>query len=68
MLFDPEPKRNKKDFYDREAELRALLEAMERERLVVIQGIRRLGKILPAQRGARGGPTASPPGWKRWGE
>jgi AAA+ ATPase superfamily predicted ATPase len=44
MLFDPEPKRSKKDFYDREEELRELLEAMRREKLVVIQGIRRLGK------------------------
>ncbi len=44
MLFDPEPKRKKKDFYNRETELRELLESVENERFVVIQGIRRLGK------------------------
>ena len=44
MLFDPEPKKKKRDFYNREAELRELLESIEKEKLVVIQGIRRLGK------------------------
>ena len=44
MLFDPEPKKEKKDFYDRETELRELLQSVEREKFVVIQGIRRLGK------------------------
>jgi AAA+ ATPase superfamily predicted ATPase len=44
MLFDPEPKKKKKDFYNREAELRELLESIEKEKFVVIQGIRRLGK------------------------
>lgn len=44
MLFDPEPKTKKKDFYDRETELRELLRSIEREKFVVIQGIRRLGK------------------------
>jgi AAA+ ATPase superfamily predicted ATPase len=44
MLFDPEPKKRIEDFYDREGELHQLLRSMERERLVVIQGIRRLGK------------------------
>ena len=44
MLFDPEPKKVKRDFYDREAELRELLGSIERGKLVVVQGIRRLGK------------------------
>jgi hypothetical protein len=44
MLFDPEPKKRKKDFYNREDELRELLKSIENEKLVVIQGIRRLGK------------------------
>lgn len=44
MLFDPEPKKRKEDFYDREAEMRELLRSLEGEKLVVIQGIRRLGK------------------------
>ncbi|MDI6820305.1 MAG: ATP-binding protein [Candidatus Hodarchaeaceae archaeon] len=44
MLFDPEPKKDKKDFYNREAELQELLESIKREKFVVIQGIRRLGK------------------------
>ncbi|KUO40725.1 MAG: hypothetical protein APZ16_01010 [Candidatus Hadarchaeum yellowstonense] len=44
MLFDPEPKKKKRDFYNREAELHELLESIEKEKLVVIQGIRRLGK------------------------
>lgn len=44
MLFDPEPKKRKRDFYDREAELRELLKSIEEEKFVIIQGIRRLGK------------------------
>lgn len=44
MLFNPEPKKEKKDLYNREAELRELLDSIEKEKLVVIQGIRRLGK------------------------
>ena len=44
MLFDPEPKKRKKDFDNREPELRELLKSIEKEKLVVIQGIRRLGK------------------------
>jgi hypothetical protein len=44
MLFDPEPKKKKRDFYNREAELRELLDSIEKEKFVVIQGIRRLGK------------------------
>jgi len=44
MLFDPEPKKKKRDFYNRETELRDLLESIEKEKFVVIQGIRRLGK------------------------
>lgn len=44
MLFDPEPKKKKRDFYDREPELRELLKSIEKEKFVVIQGIRRLGK------------------------
>ena len=44
MLFDPEPKKKKRDFYDREAELHELLKSIEKEKFVVIQGIRRLGK------------------------
>jgi len=44
MLFDPKPKKKKRDFYNRETELRELLESIEREKFIVIQGIRRLGK------------------------
>ncbi len=44
MLFDPEPKKKKRDFYNRETELRDLLESIEKEKFVMIQGIRRLGK------------------------
>lgn len=44
MLFNPEPKKKKRDFYNREAELRELLHSIEKEKLVVIQGIQRLGK------------------------
>jgi hypothetical protein len=43
-LFDPEPKKKKGDFYNRKAELRELLDSIEKEKFVVIQGIRRLGK------------------------
>ena len=44
MLFDPEPKKRIEDFYNREAELQELLRSFKKEKLVVIQGIRRLGK------------------------
>jgi len=44
MLFDPEPKKKKRDFYNRETELLELLKSIEKEKFVVIQGIRRLGK------------------------
>ena len=44
MLFDPEPKKKRRDFYNREAELRELLASVEKEKLVVVQGIRRVGK------------------------
>jgi len=45
MLFDPAPKENKSDFYDREKELNEIIEALKfGERLIVIYGIRRIGK------------------------
>jgi AAA+ ATPase superfamily predicted ATPase len=44
MLFDPEPKKKKGDLYNRKVELHELLDSIEKEKLVVIQGIRRLGK------------------------
>lgn len=45
MLFDPAPKDKKDDLYDRERELEALSGALGRgERLVLVLGIRRLGK------------------------
>lgn len=45
MLFDPAPKTRKEDLYDREAELEALFKSFRRgERLIVIQGVRRIGK------------------------
>jgi len=44
MLFDPEPKKRIEDFYDRELELREVLKSLQQEKLIVIQGMRRLGK------------------------
>jgi len=45
MLFDVNPKERKEDFYDREKELDEILEALKlNERLIVVYGIRRIGK------------------------
>ncbi len=45
MLFDVNPKEYREDFYDREEELNSVLEALRLgERLVVVYGIRRIGK------------------------
>ncbi len=44
MLFDPEPKRSKKDFYNMEKELGEFIEALERDKLIVVTGLRRYGK------------------------
>ncbi len=45
MLFDIAPKERKEDFYNREAELSEILEALRLgERLIVVYGIRRIGK------------------------
>ncbi len=44
MLFDIAPKTNKKDFYNYEIEYLALKKAIKEEKLVVVKGIRRVGK------------------------
>lgn len=45
MLFDPAPKENPPDLFDREEELRTLGESIRlREKLIVIYGVRRVGK------------------------
>lgn len=44
MLFDPEPKTSRSDFFDREVELEKLGNYLRQERLVVIYGVRRVGK------------------------
>ncbi|AEC52304.1 hypothetical protein PNA2_1389 [Pyrococcus sp. NA2] len=44
MLFDPKPKTDRKDLYDRERELEEFQESVKRESLVLLLGIRRLGK------------------------
>lgn len=44
MLFDPEPKTSRSDFFDREVELEKLENYLRQERLVVIYGVRRVGK------------------------
>jgi len=54
MLFDPVPKEDPRDFFDREAELRAFVNAIERgERLVVVYGVRRVGKSSLVRVGLR---------------
>ncbi len=44
MLFDPRPKQNKKDLFDRENELSQFEESIQKSPLTVVTGIRRLGK------------------------
>ncbi len=44
MYFDPRPKQNKKDLFDREKELSKFEESIQQSPLTVITGIRRLGK------------------------
>ncbi len=45
MLFDRRPKLSRNDFYDREEELRLLVRGVESgEGLIVVYGLRRLGK------------------------
>jgi len=44
MLFDIAPKTNKKDLYNYESEYLALKRAVKEEKLVVVKGIRRVGK------------------------
>jgi AAA+ ATPase superfamily predicted ATPase len=45
VLFDLNPKENLKDLYDRKEELKSLSESLEHdERLVIIYGLRRVGK------------------------
>ncbi|WP_297510015.1 ATP-binding protein [Thermococcus sp.] len=45
MLFSPYPKTKRKELFDRERELREFEEAIERgERLILLLGLRRLGK------------------------
>lgn len=44
MLFDPEPKTRREDLYDRENELKSLLTYLKKERLIIIYGVRRVGK------------------------
>jgi len=45
MLFDVAPKERREDFYDREGELKEILEALRLgERLIVVYGVRRIGK------------------------
>ncbi len=45
MLFDIKPKENRGDFYDRERELSELLKAVRLgEQLIIVYGIRRIGK------------------------
>ncbi len=42
--FDPEPKRRREDFYDMEEELEDFVKAVERDKLIVVKGLRRYGK------------------------
>ncbi|MEM4335527.1 MAG: ATP-binding protein [Candidatus Anstonellales archaeon] len=44
MLFDTAPKTNRKDLYNYESEYLALKRAIKEEKLVVVKGIRRVGK------------------------
>jgi len=44
MYFDPRPKNEKKDLYDREKELEQFSQALSYASMIVITGIRRIGK------------------------
>ncbi|AFK22079.1 ATP-binding protein [Pyrococcus sp. ST04] len=44
MLFDPRPKNSRKDLFDREEELEELKKAVRRYPIVLLLGIRRVGK------------------------
>ncbi|MCE4600440.1 MAG: ATP-binding protein [Desulfurococcales archaeon] len=54
MLFDIAPKERREDLYDRENELRSLMEALRLgERLVIVRGVRRIGKSSLVRVGVR---------------
>ncbi len=44
MLFSLEPKTNTKDLFDREKELEKISDAVEKDRIIVLDGLRRIGK------------------------
>ena len=44
MLFDPRPKENRKEIFDRDKEIEAILEGMREYPLTLLIGIRRIGK------------------------
>jgi len=44
MLFDPRPKDKKEELFDRESELKALRESVEKYPITLLLGIRRVGK------------------------
>jgi len=54
VLFDVAPKERREDLYDRECELQELRDALELgERLVVVYGVRRVGKTSLVKAGLR---------------
>lgn len=42
--FDPEPKKRREGFYDMEEELEGFVKAVERDKLIVVKGLRRYGE------------------------
>ncbi len=44
MLFSPQPKTNREELFDREKELKDLSKALDRYPMVVVTGLRRVGK------------------------
>ncbi|MEM1550041.1 MAG: ATP-binding protein [Candidatus Methanomethylicia archaeon] len=44
MYFDPKPKDRIEDFFDMEDELKAFIESVKKEKLIVVTGFRRYGK------------------------
>ena len=45
MLFDPRPKRRREDLFDRERELKELMDNVDVP-LIVVTGVRRVGEVL----------------------
>ena len=44
MLFDPEPKRSRRDFFDMDDALADFMDSVSSDKLILVTGLRRYGK------------------------